>query len=322
MSEAVKNLREVKGFTRPKSVRQPNRLWLAILAALLPLVTQSATQTSTLFRLVQDSQSRDYRPPAPAEIKQIEYLFRQAFNGAARPEQRAAWATLGFQVERVTENQQVFTVIREQPNHRQGRGLYIFAAAPTGAPILQIPQFLDDKYIGAIGITLMTAGRFMASAWSTAPRPHLRQNEDDEAPIDPNSTPPPSDSYLIAFSRATALAQPGSAILQLHGFNTAKRKTEAGRRASVIISAGQHEPTSVAEQTTRCLRGELAGSVLLYPQDIKELGALNNSVGAALRELGRPRFARIEIALPLQEKLYVDPALRQRFGGCLATVRP
>lgn len=323
MRQAVRHLRTGKGSARPASIWQLHWLhWLAILIALLPLVarpaTRPATQPPTLFRLLQDSQSRDYRPLAPAEAKQVEYLFRQAFNGAARPEQRAAWAALGFQVERVTENQRVFTVIREQPNRRQGRGLYIFAKAAVGAPILQAPQIPDDKHTGAIGIALMAEGRFTASAWSTAPRP--RQNDDDEAVTGTDSANPP-DSYLIAFSRAAAVAQPTSAILQLHGFNTAKRKTEAGRRASVIVSAGQREATPAAEQTVRCLR-ELIGSVLLYPQDTKELGALTNPVGEALRGLGRTGFVRVEMAPSLREKLYADPALRQRFGGCLAAVRP
>ncbi|MBK8185208.1 MAG: hypothetical protein IPK63_20835 [Candidatus Competibacteraceae bacterium] len=294
--------------------------WLAVLLALTPLALLAAQSApAPLHRLFLDSQSQAYQAPSSDELKQAEYLFRQAFNGAMRPQQRAAWTALGFQVERITDNQQVFTVIREQSKRRRGRGFYVFAIAPASAPILQAPHALDDKHTGAIAIALLAENQFIAGAWSTAPRRH--QNDDDETVTDSDMAHQ-SDSYFIAFSRAAALAQPASAILQLHGFNAAKRKTEAGRRAGVIVSAGQSEPTPVVEQTVRCLRGELRVPVLTYPRDIKELGALTNEIGETLRALGRSSFVHIEMGQPLRDQLYTDATLRQRIGGCLARVRP
>lgn len=317
MNEIIQNFRSAP---KPAGIpsNQPCWWWIGLVALLAWLPPAGAAQQSPLNRLLQDSQTKAYQAPSPDELKQVEYLFRQAFTGAARPAQRAAWAALGFTVERVTEKQQVFTVIREQPNQRQGRGLYIFALAAAGAPILQAPHALDDKHTGAIAIALLAEGGFMAGAWSTAPRRY--ENEDDEVVKDSDMAHQP-DSYFIAFSRAAAAAQPASAILQLHGFSNAKRKTDIGRRANVIVSAGQHQPTPAAEQVAGCLRN-LMNYALLYPTEVKELGALTNQIGQALRTLERSSFVHIEMNQPLRDQVNADPSVRQRVGACLLKAHP
>lgn len=314
MTQNFQRARQLTGAPGPRWCRW---VWLIVLLA-GPALAAAAPQKSPLNRLLQDSQTPNYQAPTPDELNKAEYLFRQAFTGAAQPAQRAAWAALGFTVERITDKQRVFTVIREQPNRRQGRGLYIFAPLSAGAPILQAPHALDDKHTGSIAIALLTEGNFIAGASSTAPRRH--ENEEDEMVKDSDMAHQP-DSYFIAFSRAAAAAQPASAILQLHGFSNAKRKTEAGRRATAIISAGQRQPTPAAEQLAGCLR-ELFGYALLYPTEVKELGALTNQIGHALRTLGRSSFVHLEMGPTLREHLNTDPNLRQRVGACLAKVRP
>lgn len=289
-----------------------------LLALLSPILL--AAQPTSLNRLFATSQTRTYQPPSPEELKQAESLFRQAFSGPLLPEQEAAWAVLGFEVLRVTEkNERVFTVIRERRDQRQGRGFYVFSTAPAGVPILQAPHALNDEHTGAIAIGLFVNNPFAAGAWSTAPRRH--QTEDGETTTNSDMAHQ-SDSYFIAFSRAAALARPNSAILQLHGFSTAKRKTAAGRRAGVIVSAGQHESTPALTQTVDCLRDGLNAPVLAYPQEVRELGARTNEIGEMLRTFNRSSFVHIEIAQPLRSQLRADAELRQRIGACLAGVRP
>jgi hypothetical protein len=292
-------------------------LWLSV--ALLGLPPPVLAQVAPLARLFEESQSQAYEPPSPGELQRAEYLFRQALIGVIGAEQRAAWASLGFQIERISDRDQVFTVIRERPDRRQGRGFFVLGAPTAGAPILQAPHALNDKHTGLIAIGLLTSGRFAAGAWSTAPRRY--QNEDD-ATVTDSDMAHQVDSYFTAFTRAAAQAQPSSAILQLHGFSNAKRKTEPGRKASAIISAGEKQNTSAVQETVRCLRSQIAEPVLSYPEDVKELGALTNEIGELLRKLGRSSFVHIEMASGLREHLHKDDGLRQRIGACLARVRP
>lgn len=294
--------------------------WLLTLsAALISLPSPLPAQTAPLVRLFEDSQSRDYEPPSPGEVQRAEYLFRQALIGVIGAEQRAAWASLGFQTERVSEGDQVFTVIRERPDRRQGRGFYVLNTSKAGAPILQAPHALNDKHTGMIAIGLLTSGRFAAGAWSTAPRRH--QNDDDETVTDSDMAHQ-SESYFVAFTRAAAQALPASAILQLHGFSNTKRKTEPGRKASAIVSAGERQITPAVQEAARCLRTQVAEPVLTYPDEVKELGALTNEIGELLRKLGRSSFVHIEMAPRLREQLNKDGELRQRISACLAQVRP
>lgn len=316
VSEVVEDLQGGGSPAEKNTMGRPRwRGWLAVVLALAPLTL--AAQPTTLENLFRESQGRDYQPPSPDELRQAEQLFQRAFAGRIAA---AEWATLGFQVERVSENTQVFTVIREQPDWRRGCGFYVFAApASPGAPILQAPHALSDQHTGAIALHLFAGGQFAAGAWSTAPRRY--QDDEDETVVDADMAHQPN-SYFTAFSRAAALAQPASAILQLHGFSADKRKTEAGRVAGVIVSAGQRQPTPAAEQTARCLSEKLAEPVLLYPRDVRELGGLTNQIGRVLRTLGSAGFVHIELAQPVREQLRVDAELRQRFGACLARVQP
>lgn len=314
VSEAVGRLQRGGLVVAENSVSQPRwRGWLALLLAIWPLAL--AAQPTTLENRFRESQGRDYQPPSSDELRQAEQLFQRAFAGRI---EATEWAALGFQVERVTENDRVFMVIREQPNQRRGHGFYTFAAPMTDAPILQAPHALSDQHTGVIALHLFAEGRFAAGAWSTAPR---RYQDDEDQTVDADMAHQP-DSYFIAFSRAAALARPARALLQLHGFATHKRKTEAGRAAGVIVSAGQRQPTPAAEQIARCLAEKLTTPVLLYPQDVRELGALTNQVGKALRTLGHSGFVHIELAQPVREQLRADAELRQRFGACLVRVRP
>ncbi|HPF57828.1 MAG TPA: hypothetical protein P5149_03260 [Candidatus Competibacteraceae bacterium] len=289
---------------------------IILLLILLTMIAAPA-QGSTLEALWNDSQSRDYRAPASNELEQAEQLFRRTFAGETGEALAADWAALGFQLEQVTEQGHVFTVVRERPDQRWGRGFYTFAARSASRPVLQAPHALSDKFTGLIALRLFAQGQFAAGAWSTAPRRY--QNEDDET-VDADLAHLP-ESHLLAFSKAAAFSQPASAILQLHGFAAEKRKTEAGRTAGAIISAGQSQPTRAAEQTAHCLGGVITEPVLLYPIQIGELGGTANQIGQTLRALGSSAFVHIELVRSVREQLRVNAALRDQFGGCLAGVR-
>ena len=311
----MKQDHEVYRQPQPGSAQRGRRWrgWLAAGLAMWPL--SQAIGAETLESQWRDSQSREYQQPTAEELARAEALFRRAFAGESGATLAADWAALGLQIASVTENDRVFTVIREKPDQRRGRGFYAFTA-PAPTPVLQAPHALSDQHTGVIAMRLFRAGRFAAGAWSTAPRSY-EDDEDETVNADMARRP---DSYFIAFSHAAA-AQSGRVVVQLHGFAAEKRKTEAGRTAGAIVSAGQSPATPASEQTARCLSGVFTEPVLLYPNQINDLGALVNPVGKALRALGNAGFVHIELALPVREQLRNDAGLRGRFGTCLAGVR-
>ncbi|HRD68087.1 MAG TPA: hypothetical protein PKY50_18275 [Candidatus Competibacter sp.] len=312
IDEKRQNFRGKPVSERKKAIGRRWRGWLAVLLALS--APALAARPATLESLFRDSQGRDYQPPSPDELRQAEQLFQRAFAGQV---ETADWAALGFQVERLTEQGGVLTVIRESPDQRRGRGFYAFAAPLAGAPILQAPHALSDRYTGIIAVKLFASGRFAAGAWSTAPRAY----QDDDEDVDADMAHRP-DSYFVAFSRAAAVSRPAGAVIQLHGFAAEKRKTGAGRKAGAIVSASQRQPTPAAEGIARCLGGAFAEPVLLYPLQVKELGGLTNQIAQTLRMLGHSGFVHLELAQPLREQLHRDAEARQRFGTCLAGARP
>ena len=274
-------------------------------------------EVTTLETQWRNSQSPTYQAPSAAELAQAEQLFQRTFTRTTDATLAADWAVLGFQWERVDVNGRTFTVLRERPDQLQGRGFYAFSAAADGAPILQAPHPLSDRHTGVIALRLFESGSFTAGAWSTAPR---RYETDDDQVVNADMAHLP-ESYWIAFSRAAVRSRPASAVIQWHGFASEKRKTAAGRQAGAIVSAGQQQPTRSAVQTARCLDAVFAEPVLLYPDQIKELGGTTNQIGQVMRALGSTGFVHIELARPLREQLRVNFELQHQLGRCLEGVK-
>jgi hypothetical protein len=58
--------------------------------------------------------------------------------------------------------------------------------------------------------------------------------------------------------------------------------------------------------------------VLLFPEEVRELGGTTNTNAAALRALGgAAEFLHLEMARDVRRDLVRQPALRARMGECL-----
>lgn len=291
---------------------------LGLAMGLMLSAATASAESSRLESLWSASRSDEYRAPTPEALAKTEQLFRRTLAGEMGEALAADWAALGYKMEQVTQKNQFLTVVREQPDQRWGRGFYVFAALPTGHPVLQAPHAFHDLHTGRLALRLFGQGRFAAGAWNTVRRSY--ENSDGEK-VNADLAHL-SESPFIAFSRAVAFARPASAILQLHGFSAEKRSTRTGRAAGAIISAGQPQPTPAAERTARCLDALFTEPVLLYPIQVGELGGTTNTIGQTLRALGSNAFVHIELARPLREQLHDNEALQQQFGDCLAGVQP
>lgn len=205
------------------------------------------------------------------------------------------------------------TIIEERPGKAHGQGVYLIRdAAQRPYPMLvTAPHRGADRYTGPLAAAVFAETDASAAAWNSAPRGRggnssgldLAQHE---------------RHLFTAFATAFAEVHPNGKIIQLHGFDPAKRQTESGRRADVVLSSGTERPSLLIQFIGGCLSDSLPGyNVRVFPTEVSELGALNNAQARALHKLGHDVFVHVELSLRLREALIESSELRSAFGECL-----
>lgn len=128
-----------------------------------------------------------------------------------------------------------------------------------------------------------------------------------------------SDSPFQEFTEAIVTNDPHALIVQLHGFESGKRKNGPEQQARMILSTGQD---------SRALRAALASlhldkdpSILVYGVTTRELGATRNAQGGLLRRIGRGHFLHIETSLAFREQLQNDRKERDFLDGIIRAVK-
>lgn len=114
---------------------------------------------------------------------------------------------------------------------------------------------------------------------------------------------------------------PDRAVIQIHGYANGRRKAEAGKSSSVIVSAGGLRPDWLAP-LGRCLESGGMGPVLTYPDQVSELGGTTNVSGRILRTMGLSSFVHVEMNREVRTRLLEEAGLRKGFITCLNGVRP
>ena len=156
-------------------------------------------------------------------------------------------------------------------------------------------------------MSLFGQGGVRAGAWNT-----VRRSGGDLAHL--------PASYLQAFTRAFAATHRRGLLVQLHGFETSKRTSEAGAAADMIVSNGTREPPLWLLAVARGFRDGVARKVKVYPNDIKELGGTTNAQANLLRDLGHDGFLHVDMSQGLRKQLRDDQSLREVFLKCLTEV--
>ena len=204
------------------------------------------------------------------------------------------------------------TTLRVHPAMPDCSTLGEYAVRATGVALaLAAPHRDSDRHTGDLVEFLFVETGARAAAWNTAPRR-------------PSATCPDTvdlareaEHPFTAFALAFADAYPGGSIVQLHGFDAARRYSEAGD-AAAIVSNGTASPGVRVFDLADCLSLAFAPApVMVYPGDARELGAVTNAQGEALRQAGFEGFAHLELSLAMREALMTDPALRARLAACL-----
>lgn len=233
---------------------------------------------SELFKLYLESAGGTFNPPTEKSIKKAEALFNELFNLKEIDEAMIeGFNKLGFDIKELKVKQNVYIVVYEQSNHKDGKGFYVFCRnSKNKNTALEIPhRFFDDR-TGTIGMKLMFTGYYSAGAWNTVYRYQT-----------PNSMPGSSDmahnkrSFFHAFTRAFLRSSTNNwVMLQLHGFNEEKHKIGLGTPAA-ILSEGNNEPSPKFLKLSLEIKNFIQLPVMIYPYDnkIEELSAQGNVTG-------------------------------------------
>ena len=260
---------------------------------------------------------RGYVAATPAEAARSEELFLRLLRGERGEDLAAGFGALGFSLEAVRLGTENLAVAREAPGAATGKGLYVVRRPATGvAPVaLQAPHRFFDEDTGTIAARLLAEEpRFAAAAWNTVPR---RYEDAAGQRVDSDLAHAPV-SHFNAFTRAFARARPGGLVAQLHGFDQGRRRSAAGAEADMIVSGGTDAPGPQVRARAGCLRTVASWRVLLFPEEVRELGGTTNTNAAALRALGgAAEFLHLEMARDVRRDLVRQPALRARMGECL-----
>ncbi|MCU7804586.1 MAG: hypothetical protein KZQ92_17615 [Candidatus Thiodiazotropha sp. (ex Lucinoma borealis)] len=255
-----------------------------------------------------------YLIPTDRELLQVRKLFTvmlsNANYGEALPKQ---WASLGFDWLSTELDGDVIVVLKEQPSRCEGRGLFMFRTAGGNRTLLQIPHRFHDRHTAEIGLRLMRLGDFRGLAWNTVPR-HFEGIDAEGVSADLAHS---DKNYFAVLAEAAALISADSQVVQLHGYDAKKRRTESGRNSDVIISNGTRYPSRSVHELNTCLDSVFNGPVRLFPRDVRELGATTNQVGSRLRHYTHQGFVHIELNAKARKELLTNDTLLAGMVSCI-----
>lgn len=284
-------------------MRRRELLALLALAAAAPRLGAGLDQD-----LAEASRAGRFRAADAGELAAAATLFRVILTDAPAPHIAAEAARLEM---RWAEAGDDGWILSEAPEARFGRGFYAFRQAAPPRRVLQIPHAFKDLRTREIGLALYRAGGFDAIAWNTVPRWREVGGERSDADLAHRA-----DGWFSA--HATALAGAGGrlALIQLHGFDAARRDSPF----AAIVSNGTHTPEPALSALADCLARLAGRPAAVFPRDTGLLGAITNVQARQLA--GRQRFVHIEMDRALRESLATVPARLEEFAQCLRETTP
>ncbi len=274
---------------------------LLLLCSSLVLAPLGAAAEPLADLLRQASREGQFVQASSDELVHAQKLFVNLAREGKSPALQAEAAALALEI--LPAEAPNSWVVRETPEAKRGRGLFAFRAG-VGSDVLQVPHSFKDEMTREIGLALFAEGRFAAAAWNTVPRTDADMAHREA-------------TYFQSFTQAMAELYPQGMVLQIHGFDQGKRKTQAAADVDLILSAGHSAPPASLRQKWRCLMQAFPGQVALYPETARELGGTGNAQGGLLRSLGFNGFVHAEMSRPLRSLLREDRATRAALLACL-----
>lgn len=297
--------------------RPPCFCQAVILLGLVNPLACDSVSAETLTQLRRQSSEGKYLSPPRDEIARYEALFRRALRGEGAEALRGPARELGFEVVPADGQEAGIVVLREMEGSRQGRGFYAFRSSGAVPTLLSAPHADNDAHTGTIVESLFLETRACAGAWSTVDR-----NQVDEGGRSGSDLTHIPDSVFHAMTRAFALEHPRGLVVQIHGFAAEERKSRIAATADMILSCGVRKPPSWLRQVASSLRAGSFANVLVFPDDVDELGALTNTQGKDLRKLGKADFLHMELGLSVRHRLKAEASARAELWKAISGKRP
>lgn len=257
----------------------------------------------------------NYQPLTEAQLQTAESLFqRMLLKSEINPRQLAAeWEGLGYSLVDSATVDDGWMLLKEAVSPCRGAGVYLINLNDSKPLVVQAPHAYQDLRSGQITSGLLRKD-IAILAWNSAKRRLRVGNRAVDADLAKRT-----DSLLLALSRALARTHPDGRLVQIHGFDNKRRTTQAGASAAVILSSGSRWNTPSVASIARCLQQEIDGQVLVYPQQVTELGATKNIHGRTLRRYGHDGFVHLELNRQTRQRLATEPVLLAEFSQCLSS---
>lgn len=279
-----------------------------VLAAMVLL----ATTLAVLLRPVR--REGGFHVPSVAEAGRARAMFADLLDRASQGTGAAVAARAGdFGLAMTQPDVPGSLALAEPAGTCGGRGVYVLREGDAVRPIAVVaPHRGADLHTGEIAAALFAEAPFAAAAWNSAPR------RPSEGCTDGGDVAREPTHYLTAFSQAFARRYRHGRIVQLHGFDGARRQDQAGQEADAIVSDGSRQPAARLLDLADCMSVAFPGrSIRVFPFDTEELGATGNAQGQALRAQGFTGFAHLELSAGFRMALQADPSERARLAVCL-----
>ncbi|BDX04912.1 hypothetical protein [Planctobacterium marinum] len=199
------------------------------------------------------------------------------------------------------------------PNPRQGEIWLHWPVTNNALRVLQVPHGSFDLHTREIGEL------WFYSDANLIPRPDIIMfNTEHRYETEQSDLSRLASSLFTAAADAFSKMQRPISIVQIHGFNPARRKSDSGASSDIILSNGSLYPDPGTVTRQSCLRDN--GSLLAraYGRDVFELGATINPVGKLLRAQKEHQvsFLHIEMAFNLRKALLAQ-AIPSEAIACL-----
>ena len=263
-----------------------------------------ANQSTDLLKFWKQKKSSRFYIYSRQQLTMAESLFEQLLQEGLDSELGDKLAELDLAIEQKSD----FLIISGQGDNT-GQGVYIIRKSSARPVLLQSPHAYHDMKTGVIGVRLMQENNYQALAINTAHRYSLSENGNaDVAHL--------NESLFLSFSRAFARVYPVAKVIQLHGFNAARR--EQTKHIDFILSNASRYADPSLFVMRDCLNLTLQFQSQVYPHDISLLGGTANIIGQQLRIQGFSGFRHIEISLNARKALAKYKKVRRLFSKCIA----
>lgn len=266
----------------------------------------------SLFR--EAAQGGEFAMPTAGELAEARLMFDLLLKGKL---ETAAFKelldSLGMEQLPVTEVGTDFVVLREKEGRKTGRGFYIYTNGATAHRYLLVPHAFTDVKTGHIALKLVDMGCFSLVALNTRKRYEVRDNlkiDQDLAHL--------TGTYFSVLSHALAALADEPRVVQIHGYSKGNRETEAGMDADVIVSSGRRSLQPYASAVAECLSRNDDYNVMVYPDQVYELGGTTNVTARIMRKAGNKSFLHIEMSRPFRDMLSKDEKFLKVFNECVA----